>query len=206
MEHTSPAPYLIIRQGWLFSVEFLPQKEGEALFVSRDRLPRRENRFTSVLHRIFPFSHRGPELAYGMDGMVYEIEFETLPEHYELGEKPCEQYDWWDWLSHAYDVFTSRAESKPAPVRYHLKSPEPYDFAELRALVAGVLRKDGDCYSQFGADTQKAAEHVEKTRDFHALMVYFSRRKFLWLDYAAAEAKSYRERLKQWCTAATTSE
>ncbi len=190
----SPAPYLIIREGVMFYVEFLPQ-EGE-FFVDRSRLPRKGNALT---RRLFP---QKPELAYGLDGKVYEVAFEALPEHLQLGEKPRSEYDWWDWLSHGYDLLTGRGGSRPVPVRCELTKPAPYDFAELRAHIAAVLRKDSGCYGQFGVDTAKAAEHVEKTKDLPGLLTYFARRKFLWMAYDDGEAKARRERLKQWCSAA----
>ncbi len=183
------APYLILHDGWMFELVFLPQ-EGE-IFISRDRLPREENVFT---RKYFPCK---PELAYGVDGQLYEVEFEALPEKLQLGEKSRAEYDWWDWLNEWYERWFKGGDSKPVPVRYHLKNPIPYDYAELRARVADILRKDGDCYSQFGADTQKAAGHIDKTKNFHELMTYFSRRKFLWMT--CEDGKARRERLKEWC-------
>ncbi len=184
-----PSPYLIISNGFLFSVEFFPQ--DEEICISRRDLPREPSIF---LRHLAPTE---PPYAYGLDGMRYEIELEVLPEKLQLGEKSRAEYDWWDWLNEWYERWFCGGDCKPVPVRYHLKNPEPYDYADLRSQVAGILRKYGDCYSQFGADTQKAAEHIDKTKNFRELMTYFSRRRFLWMDYE--DGKTRRERLKEWC-------
>ncbi len=183
-------PYLIVYKEWMFDLVFLPQ-EGE-LFVREYRLPRKRNRITS---KFFP--HK-PELAYGADGQVYEVDYEAIQESQHPNNNLYYQYDWWDrlcdwcnrWFCGGY---------KDVPVRYLLKKPKPYEYAELRARIAEILRKDGDCYSQFGTDTQKAAEHIEKTKNYLDLMTYFSRRRFLWMCCNDNTAKNCRERLKLWC-------
>ncbi len=184
-----PSPYLIVIRGMLFSLEFLPQEEE--IFISRRHLPTEPSIF---VRRYAPSE---PERVYGVDGMRYELELEVLPEKLELGEKSRDEYDWWDWLNYWYERWFKGGDCKPVPVRYHLKNPVPYEYAELRALVAEILRRDGDCYSQFGADTVKAADHIDKTSNYGELMTYFSRRKFLWMFYE--DGKTRRERLKAWC-------
>ncbi len=185
----TPTPYLIISHGFLFSLEFLPQ-EGP-IYISRRDLPPEPSIFVRHL------APTRPTRVYGVDGMRYELDIELLPEQLQLGEKSRAEYDWWDWLNDWYERWFKGGDSKPVPVRYDLKNPEPYEYAELRARVADILRNDGDCYSQYGVDTAKAAGHIDKTRNFHELMTYFSRRKFLWLD--AEDGKAQRERLKAWC-------
>ncbi len=188
---TMPSPYLIIYNRWMFDLVFLPQ-EGER-FISQERLPRKENALTRR------FFHRQPELAWGADGLVYEVVFEALPEQLQLGEKSRDQYDWWDRLSDWYDRWFCGGGHKEVPVRYHLRNPQPYEYAELRDNIAEILRRDGDCYSQFGTDTHKAAEHILKTKNYPELMTYFSRRRFLWMCCHDSTAKTCRERLKAWC-------
>ncbi len=185
----SPSPYLLISQGFFFSVEFFPPEEE--IYISRRDLPTEPSIF---IRRLFPIE---PQRAYGVDGMKYEIELEVLPEKLQLGEKSRAEYDWWDWLNDWYERWFKGGDSKPVSVRYHLTNPAPYEYAELRARVAEILRKDGNCYSRFGADTGKAAEHIGKTKNFGELMTYFSRRRFLWMD--VKDAKARRERLKEWC-------
>ncbi len=187
----SPSPYLIINHGILFLLEFLPQ--DREIHVSRRDLPSEESVFTR---------HLGPrvaEYAYGVDGLRYEIELEALPEQLQLGEKSQAEYDWWDWLNYWYERLFKGGDSKPVPVRLHLRQPEPYAFADLRAQVADILRRDGDCYSQYGADTAKAAGQVEKLRSLPDLLTYLTRRRFICLGYNDDGGPAYRERLKQWC-------
>ncbi len=185
----SPAPYLIISHGIVFELEFFPQEEER--FISRRNLPTEPSIF--IRHH----TPAEPNYAYGIDGMRYELELEVLPEKLQLGEKPRSEYDWWDWLNEWYERWFKGGDSKPVPVRCHLKNPEPYEYAELRARVAEILRKDDDCYSQLGVDTQRAAGHIDKTKTFGELMTYFSRRKFLWMAHEDGAAR--RERLREWC-------
>ncbi len=158
-----PTPCLIISHGIVFSLEFFPQEKE--IYISRRDLPREPSIF---IRHLAPTE---PNHAYGADGMRYELELEVLPEKLQLGEKSRDEYDWWDWLNEWYERWFKGGDCKPVPVlRNHLKNPEPYEYAELRARVAEILRKDGDCYSQFGADTVKAAEHIEKNKHFRELL------------------------------------